>query len=269
MNPLLLLSHATLAGAAAVLGHQLVRYRRRAHRAEGKEMGWPIPVAPLEQLHPRFRMDAIGPTPQSEVRFIGGAMPGNTTDAEAWVLSVLARDALLIFEFGTFTGKTAYLLARNSPAEARVVTLAPEQHGLYAASTEDGAVARSAALEESQTSSFFRYSGTPAEAKITQLYGDSKQLDETPYLASCDLVFVDGSHAYSYVKSDSEKALRMLRPGGMVFWHDYRADLEHVRGVFRYLNELHRQLPLVRVPGTSLVAYRAPGGVGGMTATAR
>jgi hypothetical protein len=67
------------------------------------------------------------------------------------------------------------------------------------------------------------------------------------------VVFVDGSHAYSYVVSDTAKALRMVRPGGLVLWHDYSPECP---GVFRALNELTARLPLVHIAGTTLVACR-------------
>jgi predicted O-methyltransferase YrrM len=35
-----------------------------------------------------------------------------------------------------------------------------------------------------------------------------------------DLVFVDGAHSYEYVKNDTEKGWEMLRPGGIIAWHD-------------------------------------------------
>ena len=86
--------------------------------------------------------------------------------------------------------------------------------------------------------------------------GDSKTFDETPWAGQCDLVFVDGSHARSYVESDSQKALRLVKPGGLVLWHDYRG--HKLRGVFDTLNQLARTMPLVHIHGTSIVAYRRP-----------
>jgi hypothetical protein len=65
-----------------------------------------------------------------------------------------------------------------------------------------------------------------------------------------DLVFVDGSHARSYVESDSRKALRMVRPGGIVFWHDYSGP-RRTPGVFASLNALAREMPLVHIGGTT------------------
>jgi hypothetical protein len=125
VSKLLVAANVVLATALGVVTQHMIRYRRRAYHAEGKDPGWPIPTVPLEEFHPRFLPDELGPTLDGEVRFIeaGGGVPGGTSDVEAWVLAVLARDARVMFEFGTFTGKTAYLWARNSPDDARVVTL--------------------------------------------------------------------------------------------------------------------------------------------------
>jgi predicted O-methyltransferase YrrM len=56
--------------------------------------------------------------------------------------------------------------------------------------------------------------------KVTFLKSDSAKFDTTPYLGSMDLVFVDGAHSYEYVKNDTEKGWEMLRPGGIMAWHD-------------------------------------------------
>ncbi len=112
------------------------------------------------------------------------------------------------------------------------------------------------ALAESEFDAFL-YSGSDVEPKIQQHYGDSKALDVTPWKGQCDLVFVDGSHAYSYVLNDSRKALDLVKPGGLVIWHDY-AGARHCPGVYRGLNELARELPLFHVKGTTFVAYKKP-----------
>jgi len=237
----------------------LLGYRRRLHDVLGRGRGDPIPTVKLGAFHPRFASDELGPTLEAEVAFIGGGdgVPHGTSDREAWVLAVLAREARLLFEFGTATGRTAYLWARNAPPGATVVTLTlpPDQVAAYEAEPGDSRGGTRRALEESAYARF-RYSGTQVEGRVRQLFGDSKAFDETPYAGSCDLIFVDGSHALSYVESDSEKALRMLSPEGILLWHDYRSRWAKSRDVYRYLNELAEKLPLVRLAGTSLVAYR-------------
>ena len=110
------------------------------------------------------------------------------------------------------------------------------------------------ALVESMFDEFF-YAGTPEEAKIEQIFDDSKNFDESSHAEQYDLIFVDGSHAQSYVESDSQKALRMLKPGGVILWHDYRGPLR-TQGVYSTLNALSEKYPLVHIKGTCIVAYR-------------
>lgn len=230
---------------------------RARQRQRGIFRRWPIPKVLVEELDRRFRPDELGATRAAEVTYLGRGtirVPGGTSDTEAWILAVLAKGARRLFEFGTCTGKTAYLWARNQPPDGTVttLTLAPDQHDAYQAATNDDPVAEHYAKQESRFTRFL-YSGTDVEGRVRQLYGDSKQFDDTPYAGTCDVVFVDGSHARSYVVSDSAKALRMVRPGGLVLWHDYSPEAP---GVFGALNELARRLPLMHIQGTTLVAFR-------------
>lgn len=243
-------------------GYYALKVRAERHQ-RGLFRRWPIRTVPLHEFDPVFTPGRYGPGVATEVRFIGRGnihVPGGTSDAEAWVLAVLAKSARAMFEIGTATGKTAYLWARNAQPGARIVTmtLAPEQLAGYTAEKGDRARDVRRAREESAFTRFL-YSGTDAEPRITQLFGDSKELDETPYEGGFDLIFVDGSHAHSYVMNDSRKALRMCAPGGVILWHDYRGP-RRARGVFQALNELAGELPLVHLSGTSFIAYRKPGG---------
>jgi predicted O-methyltransferase YrrM len=248
--------------AAAVLG--LGQLRLRAVRKQRNLFGeWPIRRVSPETVDPVLRPGPFGPTRDTEVAFIGRGpyvVDGGTSDAEAWLLAVLAKGARTMFEFGTCTGKTAYLWARNSPPDARVitVTLAPDHLSDYRQEATDDPVDVEFALKDSSHTEFL-YSGSDVAAKVEQLFADSKALDVSPWAGRCDLVFVDGSHAYSYVVSDSTKALELVAPGGLVLWHDY-AGPRHAPGVYRALNELAQRLPLVRLEGTTLVAYRRPAG---------
>ena len=62
-----------------------------------------------------------------------------------------------------------------------------------------------------------------------------------------DLIFVDGAHSYEYVKNDTVKGLEMLRPGGIIAWHDCTPS--HA-DVVRYLRALPH-MPTV-VHGTTI-----------------
>ncbi len=246
-----------LAGLLAALWR--IKTYREDRKGRGLLRPWPMPRMALAAFDPRFATTALGPGLDTEIRFIANyRVEGGISDLETWILCNLARDASRIFEFGTCTGKTVYLLAANAPPEARVttLTLAPENASDYREDRRDDPAALRSALAESVFRDFY-YTNTAEGRRIEQIFADSKRFDETPYLDSFDLVFVDGSHARSYVESDSAKALRMVKPGGVVLWHDYRGP-RRARGVFQALNALAREVPLVHLEGTSLVAYRRP-----------
>ncbi|MBL7848660.1 MAG: class I SAM-dependent methyltransferase [Cyclobacteriaceae bacterium] len=234
-------------------------YYRSLVKQKGSFRKWPIRSISLEEVDPIFKTNEFGPTLETSVQFVGRGhlvVPGGTSDAEAWVLAVLAKKAKTIFEFGTCTGKTSYLMALNSSADTKVTTLTLPPDGVetYSTNTGDSSTATRNALKESAFVKFL-YTGTPVEPKITQLFGDSKHFDESLYAGKIDLIFVDGSHALSYVLSDSEKAFRMVSPGGIILWHDYRGPSIN-KDVYKALNGISRSKPLAHIEGTSFIMYR-------------
>lgn len=94
------------------------------------------------------------------------------------------------------------------------------------------------------------FKGQPEASRIEPLTGDSATFDFGPYLGKMDAIFIDASHSYSYVKADTEAALKMLSPQGTILWHDYPA----YPGIFAYLNELGAALDrkIYHILGTGL-----------------
>ncbi len=237
-------------------------WQLRHYRAKFEQTGllrsWPIQKVAAGDVDPSLMPGDLGPPVAAETIFLPELnVLGGIGDFETWVLSAVAKKSTCIFEFGTCTGKTTYLLARNAPDNAEVITLTlpPDQRSTYVNGAGDARGDRLAALKESAFNSFY-YQGTAVEDRVTQLFADSKTFDESPYVGQCDLIFIDGAHAASYVESDSRKALRMVKPGGLIFWHDYRGP-SRSPGVFRTLNMLAKEFPLRHVAKTSLVFMRA------------
>ncbi len=233
-------------------------YREKL-KQKGVFKNWPIPKISLEELDSVFKTNHLGLGLDVEVKFIGRGhlnVPGGASDTESWILSVLAKKAKNIFEFGTCTGKTTYLLAANCPQNGKVtsITLSPDQVIEYQSDSKDSSLSMQDAKNESAFTDFL-YTNTPEENKINQLFGDSKQFNEEEYIEAFDLIFIDGSHAYSYVISDSEKALKMIKPGGLILWHDYRGPND-VKDVYKALNGFSKKIKLHHIPQTSLVVYR-------------
>ncbi len=247
---------------SGVLLNLFIRYRKKVHRFSGKTKIANVPRIQeivLEKVHSCFTQSNLGYSVECEASFIHRTpnLAGGTSDSEAWIISVLSKYSSFIFEFGTCTGKTTHHMARNSPQDAHIITitLSPHQVEKYTNKKYDSKEAISFALRESAFETFV-YSGTDVEPKITQIFGDSKTFDETKYHNKCDLIFIDGSHAYSYVKSDSEKAFKMLKPGGIVLWHDYLLNCLPTEGVCRYLHEISTALPIYHVSNTTLAVYK-------------
>ena len=181
---------------------------------------------------------------------------GNVNLAE---LAILAQAAAAIpagssvVEIGTFDGRTTLNLAVNANA-ARVFTLdlPPDERAAFALAPGERQY-----VDKPQPGARFRACSPAwqeAAQRITQLLGDSATVDWTPYAGRAGLVFVDGSHAYDYVRKDSETAMRLVATGGFVLWHDYG----RWEGVSRALDELEaeRRLGLRHIAGTSLVICR-------------
>jgi len=248
----------------AILLVLYLRLRQRSHRvksaARGQKNGWgKIPLRAIYDLFPQFERSTLGPLATTEVRHVANDhTPGGVSDYESWILCNIVKRAESVFEFGTATGKTSYLLGANSPTKAIIhtITLAPAEHASYLHTAKDAQSDLANAIEESVFEHFV-YSGTPVESKIEQLFADSKAFSFSAYHGRMDLVFIDGSHARSYVESDSQNALAMLRPGGCIVWHDYRGP-DVTPGVFEVINALADDLALAHIKGTCMVVYQKP-----------
>lgn len=180
--------------------------------------------------------------------------PFNLDPTERFCLGALAQLVApeRIFEFGTYDGATTLLLAGAAP-QAQVLTfdLPPD-------TVEDmgGVVAEQLAIVGGAGAKFH---GRPEGERIVQLYGDSRQFDPSPYKASMGLVLVDGSHEFDCVQSDSENAMVMVGPGGVVVWDDYSPRWP---GVVRAVDELaeRHHVTVLHLAPLELAVYdsRAP-----------
>jgi predicted O-methyltransferase YrrM len=172
----------------------------------------------------------------------------NADPGELIILSTLCayRKPKLLLEFGTFDGLTALHMAINSDPQAKVITLdLHPDDPIRKLDTDDTFYSHGMQVGS-------QFAGTPEAARIEQVYCDSTKYDETPLAGQVEFIFVDAGHVYDLVKSDSEKSLKLLKPGGLILWHDYHYAHD---GVYTYLNELAGRIPLFQIPGTKFVCY--------------
>lgn len=142
-----------------------------------------------------------------------------------------------LFEFGTATGRTTWVLAENSPADARVLTLdlpPPELTDYSKTCLED----------QQQTGAIWH--AAPSAGKVEQLLVDAAKLDTEAIVARHgrqDFLLIDGDHRYAGVRTDTEKALAIAAPDAVFLWHDFYL-LDFVArqppaqyDVYQYLND--------------------------------
>ncbi len=156
-----------------------------------------------------------------------------------------------IFETGTFRGVGALTMALNAP-QADVYTLdLPAQYSPAEVQTLSRGDKEWVRL--SRTSIGFAFHNHPSASRIHQLYGNSLTFQPPPELDHTDLCFIDGGHSEQCIQADTETALKILSPTGVIVWDDYSW---FVDGVGRYLTTLSKSLPLYRIAGSQLVLYR-------------
>jgi predicted O-methyltransferase YrrM len=73
-------------------------------------------------------------------------------------------------------------------------------------------------------------------------------------LESCDAVFIDGDHSVFAVTHESFLASKLVRPGGIIIWHDFQNPAVEVTGVLRRLEE--QGWPIVGVKNSWLAYMR-------------
>lgn len=131
---------------------------------------------------------------------------GWLTEEEGCALAELARGKSVL-EIGSYCGRSTICLAQTAK-------------NVHACDTFDG---RNTSLPGETLATFKRnIQRAGLERKIDILQGRSDEVlpDLSPVF---DLVFIDGAHDYESVSRDAEIATSLLRPGGVLVFHDYRS----------------------------------------------
>lgn len=144
---------------------------------------------------------------------------GWLTEGEGEELAALA-EGKAVLEIGSYCGRSTVCLGQSAKA-------------VYAVDTFDG---RGTALPGDTLETFNRnirrYDLT---GRVYPLKGSAAEI--VPTLPPIfDAVFIDGSHDYESVKQDIELSLTVLRPGGLLAFHDYGKPEDP--GVTRAVDEL-------------------------------
>jgi len=181
---------------------------------------------------------------------------GLSIDAyELMVLCSIERfiGATRVLEIGTYDGNTTLNLAANLAEGGHVTTidLPSDWNNDFVYDVPDS---RWNVSNLQQVG--IQYRGTSYASRIRQVLCDSARADFEKLDPPFDLIFIDGCHFRDYVRRDTENALKNLRDGGVLIWHDY-GDLKEVSQV---VDESTRTMKAYVIRGTRLaVAYSGDG----------
>ena len=130
-----------------------------------------------------------------------------------------------MIEFGCRDGRTARVLLHNVPSLEYYLGIDVTQ-GYQPALTHQFA-------EICANPGFHALSDPRFELMIRE----RGSLDIGPQdLAPCDAAFIDGDHSERVVAHDSNLARALVRPGGVIIWHDYFNGAVEVKRVLDHLS---------------------------------
>lgn len=212
----------------------------------------PVPIPPPLQL-PEVPLTHILDGEMSIFLLKPEGVDGNVSMSELASINALVakRAPKVLFEIGTFDGRTSVNMIANAPKDALLYTLDLPKADL-------GKTVLNLDQWETQyvdkEKSGSRFEDTRWKNQIVQLWGDSGSFDFTPYDRKADFIFIDGSHAYDYVKNDTAVALKLASESAILVWHDYNHAWP---GVIKALEEFYARETvfqnLKHIAGTSLV----------------
>ena len=189
---------------------------------------------------------------------------GSLLTVESSLLVALTKitNAKRIFEIGTFNGNTSLLLATNTPRDAIITTLdlPPDEIELHEENKLNLADADQndqhlRQVFKNKGAFYIKRASADIQSKIKVIHQNSHDFEPSAngLCAKQDIVFVDGGHDYSTIKNDTEKALRMLKPNGVIIWHDYLSKI-HTE-VELYLRDFSIDKEVIAIGSTMLCFY--------------
>ena len=127
-------------------------------------------------------------------------------------------------EVGTSYGNGTALMAQNAPqATIHTVNMPPEE--------SDKGDCGKYITHDLQNQEIGKYYRKLSLQNIKQIFANTATW--TPDIGDIDVAFIDGCHDTDFVFNDSRKALKNMKPGSFILWHDFNLELYKKRGWIR------------------------------------
>jgi len=221
-------------------------------------------TVPVDELHQA--LDLAVPVAIPAWRDL--ALTNWTMDADDSILRQVFRQfrPLRHLEFGTWRGEGVLRIVQECDATVWTINLLagetrPNGEWAYATLAKNESLDLMTRTEQMKTHEGtwirtdaygqigYEYLSAGYGNRVCQIYADSRQWDTRAYPDGFfDTAFIDGGHVRDVVENDSTRAIRLVRPGGLVIWHDFCPDPDvlarcgSTKGVMSYVTEHTEQL---------------------------
>lgn len=152
---------------------------------------------------------------------------GWMSEAELQFLAETASKSKLIYEIGSYAGRSTRALADNTKGVV---------HAIDGWNTANYAGNNSGAVIFNTNEQIFNqfYCNMKDHIESGKVIVPFKNWEDYYPKQCADFIFIDGEHSYENVKRDIEKALNLIQAGGILAGHDYAMPWE---GVIKAVNE--------------------------------
>jgi len=194
-----------------------------------------LPRVTVSEFEKRFSTSSVpGVAPVKIHPHLTGFGSGSTAEMTILASLVALTRPHRLLEFGTCDGASTWHLWANAPTDAQITTV-----DLPAGTKVDGSSDR--LCQGIATRPLL-----PDSPRVRLVEIDSRQWK--PDLQDVDFCFIDAGHSYECVKNDTEKAISVMRPGGLILWHDasWRRDDYAVNDYLKELRMAHRDVVLLQ-----------------------
>lgn len=193
-----------------------------------------------------------------QFRWKGGRLRAVQAQAEiVWLLEMVRELApRRVLEIGTANGGTLFLWTRVAAPDARLVSTDMCPLGLLGRRSAFAVLCRG-----------FARAGQRIELVFGKDSHDARTRDAVAHLFDgepIDFLFIDGDHSYEGVSRDFELYSALVRPGGLVAFHDVAPRVSAGTGVPRFWTEFkaaHTTMERVAPsePSYGIGVWRVPG----------
>ncbi len=197
-----------------------------------------IDIVPVESLHTRLGLSTPIEYPAESQRKPFSSWKMEIDDAPIFRYLYRHVRPRRHLEFGTWEGTGACYVLEECDGTVWTINLPHGEimdgHPAYSSSRSDvppdaTPLGRQNAANVYQTDAGVfighRYRSAGFGHRVCQIYCDSRDWDTSAYPAGFfDSALIDGGHSSEVVLSDTRKALSLVRPGGLILWHDFCPD---------------------------------------------